>query len=84
MKFSAAQIMHNQFQQILSTINLALTTLVGRLSLSIGWENGPERGLIWFYTVCQSFQYMSQVQVLQLTITPFTQRSGVTGGIALL
>ena len=23
----------------------ALTALVGRLSLSLGWENGPERGI---------------------------------------
>ena len=47
----------------------AMTTLVGRLSLSVGWENGPERRLkivsfnsylpvilrrlIWVCTICQ-------------------------------
>ena len=27
-----------------------LTALVGRLSLGVGWENGPEQGLRIFHT----------------------------------
>ena len=36
---------HRTGLMILKEIIKALTALVGRLSLSVGWKHGPERGL---------------------------------------
>ena len=39
---AAATCMYNLTSEVTQLIK-ALTSLVGRLSLSVGWENGPDR-----------------------------------------